>query len=96
MYLVKLGDKEQLDSEQYFIHSEQPGISEQCCDDQKVSFYQVRLYYHSLIHGFEFCHQNHGPIATNCCGKVKNYAPEYMVVFDGGTIWKKRPSEPRF
>ena len=30
--VVKLGDKEQLDSEQYFIHSEQPGISEQFCD----------------------------------------------------------------
>ena len=109
VHSVKLGFKERIDSEHlgnseplpatnlpvYFINSEQPGISEQCYDSQKVSYYQVRLYvcmyYHSLIHGFEFCHQNHGPITTNCCGKVKNYASENVY---GGTIWEKRPSEP--
>ena len=55
--VVKLGNKEQLDSEQlgnsepfsvtklpvYFINSEQPSISEQFCDEQKVPYYQVRL-----------------------------------------------------
>ena len=49
---VKLGDKEQLDSEQpgntkpfpvtnlpvYFVNSEQPGITEQFCDGQKLKF----------------------------------------------------------
>ena len=27
-----------------FINSEQPGVSEQFCDDQKVPYHQVRLY----------------------------------------------------
>ena len=52
VHSVKLGYKERIDSEHlgnseplpatnlpvYFINSEQPGISEQCCDGQKVSF----------------------------------------------------------
>ena len=55
---VKLGDKKRFDKEQigfkepffvtnipvYLINSEQIGISEKFCDDQKVSYYQVRLY----------------------------------------------------
>ena len=60
---VKLGDKERLDSEQpgnsepfpvtnmpvYIINSEQPGVSEQICDDEKVPYYQVRLYMQGQI-----------------------------------------------
>ena len=38
MYTVKLGDKE-------WLGSEQPGVSEQFWDDQKVPYLQVRLYY---------------------------------------------------
>ena len=55
---VKLGFKERLNKEQlgnsepfpvtnlpvYLINSEQIGISEQFCDDQKVPYYQVWLY----------------------------------------------------
>ena len=56
--IVKLAFKELLNKEQignskpftvtnlpvYLINSEQIGITEQFCDDQKVPFYQVRLY----------------------------------------------------
>ena len=58
VYTVKLGNKERLNKEQlgnskpfsvtnipvYFMNSEQIGISEKFCDDQKVSYCQVRLY----------------------------------------------------
>ena len=61
---VKLGFKERLNEEQlgnsepfsvtnmpvHIINSEQIGFSEQPCDDQKVPYYQVRLYIgHPLI-----------------------------------------------
>ena len=71
---VKLGDKERLDSEQpgnsepfpvtnmpvYIINSEQPGVSEQICDDEKVPYYQVRLYMPGQICSskvFLFCNE---------------------------------------
>ena len=52
---VKLCDKERLDSEQpgnrepfpvtnlpvYFIHCEQPGVSEQFCNEHKVPYHHV-------------------------------------------------------
>ena len=55
---VKLGGKEQLDSEQIgnsepfpvtnlpvvFINSEHPGVSEQFCNDYEVPYRQVQLY----------------------------------------------------
>ena len=76
---VKLGDKERLDSEQpgnseqfpvtnmpvYIMNSEQPGVSKQICDDEKVPYYQVRLYMPGQICSSkvflfynEFIHQN--------------------------------------
>ena len=56
---VKLGNKERFEKEQigikepflvnnllvYLINREQISISEQFCDDQKVSYYQVWLYH---------------------------------------------------
>ena len=58
-FTVKLGFKEQLNKKQignsepfpvtnllvYLINSEQIGISEQFCDDQKVPYYQVWQYF---------------------------------------------------
>ena len=79
---VKLGDKERLDSEQpgnsepfpvtnmpvYIINSEQPGVREQICDDEKVPYYQVRLYMPGQI-----CSSKYSCSITNSFIQILNF-----------------------